>query len=104
MTIRFYVHLITKRAKSTALLDLEATEYFMNLAYAKWLCFLIKQLENPRPLYNIDGTKNKSKRLKYYTDLEVQMGTMHTTLQFFLSNLGKHKAILGYPWFAATQP
>jgi hypothetical protein len=25
-------------------------------------------------------------------------------LQFFLSNLGEHKVILGYPWFVATQP
>jgi len=23
---------------------------------------------------------------------------------FFLTELGEHKAILGYPWFAATQP
>ena len=37
MTIRFYVHSITKRAKSVALLNSGATENFMNLAYAKWL-------------------------------------------------------------------
>ena len=24
-------------------------------------------------------------------------------MQFFLTDLGEHKAILGYPWFAATQ-
>jgi hypothetical protein len=27
-----------------------------------------------------------------------------STLQFFLSNLGENKVILGYPWFAAFQP
>jgi hypothetical protein len=96
--------LITKRAKSTALLDSGAIENFMNLAYTKWLRLPIKQLKNPRPLYNVDGTKNKSGRLKYYTDLEVRTGTINTTLQFFLLDLGEHKAILGYPWFAATQP
>ena len=37
MTIRFYVHLIAKRAESIALLDSGPTENFMNLAYAKWL-------------------------------------------------------------------
>ena len=37
MTIQFYIHLIAKRAESIALLDLGATENFMNLAYAKWL-------------------------------------------------------------------
>ncbi len=25
-------------------------------------------------------------------------------MRFFLTQLGKHKAILGYPWFAAVQP
>src|SRR6266404_4683896 len=25
-------------------------------------------------------------------------------MRFFLTELGEHKAILGYPWFAATQP
>jgi hypothetical protein len=32
------------------------------------------------------------------------MGTTATKLRFFLSDLGEHKAILGYPWFAAVQP
>jgi hypothetical protein len=47
-------------------------ENFMNLPYTKWLCLSIKQLENPRPMYNINGTGNKSGRLKYYMDLKVQ--------------------------------
>jgi hypothetical protein len=42
--------------------------------------------------------------LLYYSDLSVQIGDKRVTLQFFLSNLGKNKAILGYPWFAAMQP
>jgi hypothetical protein len=32
------------------------------------------------------------------------MGNSNTILRFFLLNLGEHKAILGYPWFTATQP
>jgi hypothetical protein len=83
---------------------LGATENFMNLAYAKWLQLPIKQLPEPRPMLNIDGTENKSGKLKYYTNLNVQTGQNMTTLQFFLSDLGEHKVILGYPWFAATQP
>ena len=45
MTVRFYIHSITKRAESVALLDSGATENFMNLSYAKWLRLPIKQLE-----------------------------------------------------------
>ena len=90
MTIRFYVHSIAKRAESIALLDSGATENFMNLSYAKWLKLPIKQLPNPRPLLNVDGTENKSGLLKYYTDLEVRTRSTNTTLRFFLSDLGEH--------------
>ena len=73
----------------------------MNLAYAKWLRLSIKQLSEPRLVLNIDGTENKSGKLKYYTNLNIRMGQNTTTLRFFLSDLGEHKVILGYPWFAA---
>ena len=71
MTIQFYVHSIAKRAKSIGLLDLGVIENFMNLAYAKWLRLPIKQLPEPRPVLNINGTENKSGKLKYYTNLNV---------------------------------
>jgi hypothetical protein len=37
-------------------------------------------------------------------DLSVQMGSQRTNHRFYLSDLGDYKAILGYPWFASTQP
>ncbi len=37
-------------------------------------------------------------------DLAIHTGSTSTNMQFFLTELGEHKAILGYPWFAATQP
>ena len=104
MTVRLYIHSISKRAESIALLNSGATENFMNLAYAKWLRLPIKQLERTRKLFNADGTENKSGELKYYTDLNVRTGHQTTSLRFFLTNLGDHKAILGYSWFAAVQP
>src|SRR6201990_3115274 len=61
-------------------------------------------MPTPRKLYNVDGTENKAGQLQYFTDLQVQTGTARTPLRFFLSDLGDHKAILGYPWFAAEQP
>jgi len=96
--------LIAKRAKAVALLDSGATENFLNLSYAKWLKLPIKQLPMSRTLLNVDGTENKSGKLQYYTDLDVQTGPIKTMLQFFLLDLGEHKAILGYPWFSAMQP
>jgi len=79
-------------------------ENFMNLSYAKWLKLSIKNLDKPRQLFNVDRTENKAGMLKHYTDLEVQTGTSRNQLHFFLSDLGEHKAILGYSWFATVQP
>ncbi len=104
MTVRFYTHLSKKRAKGVALIDSGATENFMNLRYTQWLNLPIKRLEKPCQLFNVDRTKNKSNDLKFYMDLSVQTGGQRINHQFFLLDLREHKAILGYPWFASTQP
>ena len=104
MTVHFFIHSVVKRAEATALLDLGATENFMNLSYAKWLKLPIKEFDQPRKLFNVDNTENISGELKHYTDLQVQTGSKITKLRFFLTHLDEQKAILGYPWFAANQP
>src|SRR5712672_1461888 len=104
MTVRTYIHSPFKRVETTALLDSGATENFMNLTYAKWLKLPIKMLRYPRPLFNVDGSTNKQGDLKFYTDLAMRTGTVKKNMRFFLSDLGNHQLILGYPWFAAYQP
>ena len=104
MTLRFFIHSKSKRAEAIALVDSGAMENFMNLEYAKYLQLPIKHLEEPRKLFNVDGTTNKSGALQYYTDLQIQTGTHRTNLRFFITDLGDNKAILGYPWFASVQP
>jgi hypothetical protein len=75
MTVCFYTHSIVKRAEGVALVDLGATENFMNLQYIKWLRLPIKRLAFKQNLFNVNETENKSGKLKYYTDLEVKMGS-----------------------------
>jgi hypothetical protein len=104
MTIRSYIHSSRKRAEVAALVDLGATENFMNLNYAKWLGLPIKKLDHPQKVYNVDGTLNRGSSLEFYTDAQVQTGQNRTKMRFFLMNLGDHKLILGYPWFATVQP
>ena len=104
MTVHFFIHSIAKRAEATILLDSKATENFMNLLYAKWLKLPIKELAQPRKLFNVDNTENVSGKLKHYTNLQMQTGSKITKLCFFLTYIGKQKAILGYPWFVANQP
>ncbi len=104
MTVHVFIHSTAKRAETISLLDLGATENFLNLEYAKWLHLPIKKMTQPRKLFNVDGTKNKAGQLQYYTNLATRTGSTTTNMRFFLTELGEHKAILGYPWFAATQP
>jgi len=104
MNLRTYVHTAHRRTETTALLDLGATENFMSLTYAKWLKLPFKHLAQERPLFNVDGSTNKSGSLKYYMDLEMQTGNKQTYMCFFLMDMGDHKVILGYPWFTANQP
>ena len=52
----------------------------------------------------MDGTRNKNRDIEHYTDLEMQISNWKVWLRFFLTDLADQKAILGYPWFAATQP
>ncbi len=104
MTVRVFIHSNSKRAETISLLDLGATENFLNLDYAKWLKLPIKRLPYPRKLFNVDGTENKAGQLQFYTDLAIRTGSTTTNMRFFLTQLGEHKAILGYPWFAAVQP
>ena len=78
MTVQFFIHSIAKRAKAIALVDLGATENFINLTYAKWLWLPIKKLDTSRKLFNVDSIENKSGELQYYVDLQTHTGT-HTT-------------------------
>ncbi len=104
MTLRVFMHSNSKRANTVALLDSGATENFMSLQYAKYLQLPIKVLSKPQRLFNVDGTRNKAGDLKYYMDLHTRTGTTQRMLQYFLSDLGENRVILGYLWFAVTQP
>ena len=104
MTIQIYIHTKSKRAETPALLDSGTTENFINFNYAQQLHLPTKQLDNPRTRYNVDGSPNRKGKIHLYTDLEVRTGDRRTNMRFFLTDLGPQKVILGYPWFAATQP
>jgi len=87
-----------------ALLDSGMTENFMSLEYAKYLHLPIKTLPQLRKLYNVDSTRNQAGDLKYYVNLNTRTGLKNTNLRYFLTDLGDHKVILGYPWFTTAQP
>ena len=60
MNVHVYLHSRSKRAETQALLDSGATKNFMTMDYAKHLHLPIKELKEPRMLYNVDGSINKA--------------------------------------------
>jgi hypothetical protein len=77
MTIKAYIHAASKRAEIATLLDSGATENFISEDLAYQLRLPITRLHQPRPLFNIDGTKNRKGDITRYTDLEIQTGNKH---------------------------
>jgi hypothetical protein len=104
MTICIYLNSLYKRAETSALLDSGTTENFINPNYVRELKMPIEELAEPCKVFNVDGTQNCHGQITHYTDLDVQTGDQMRMMCFFLTNLGKQKIILGYPWFAAVQP
>jgi hypothetical protein len=104
MMLHVYMHTRSKRARTVTLLDSGATENFINISYARKLNLPIRRLTQERRLFNVNGTPNKAGTLKYYTDIVTRTGTKCTRLHYFLTDLGDNQVILGYPWFASTQP
>ena len=104
MQLHVFIHLTHKWDEAAALLDSGATENFIQELYTQQLKLPVKQLPYTWPVYNVNGTLNKNGHIHSYTDLEMQTGQQRTKLHFFLTDIGKQKLILGYPWFAATQP
>ncbi len=97
MTLRVYLYSKSKSAETIILLNSGATKNFISLDYAKHLHLPIKMLKEPRRLFNINGTPNRAGDLKYYVNLATRTGTQAKTLQYFLSDLGDSRVILGYP-------
>jgi len=64
MVLKAYIHAAHRRTEAPTLLDSGATENFINLNYAKWLKLPFKRLPYERPLFNVDGSTNKTGMLQ----------------------------------------
>jgi len=63
-----------------------------------------KKLIIPRPVYNIDRMPNIHGTITQTCELWVRQGTKEAKQLFYVTNLGKDKFILGYPWFQSFTP
>src|SRR5579863_9425212 len=63
-----------------------------------------RKLPKPRLVYNIDQSINKSGTITHSCDLFVTKGNKKVQQAFYVTNLGKNEAILGYPWLQEFNP
>jgi len=63
-----------------------------------------KKLIVPRPVYNVDGTPNIHGTITQTCELCIRQGNKEAKQIFYVTNLGKDKFILEYPWFCSFTP
>src|SRR6266702_1499210 len=91
-------------AEREVLVDSGANDNFIskNLLHRLRIGYL--PIETPIKKWNVDGTNNQDGAISHFTDLQVRTGKETKTLRFLITNLGRDKVILGYPWLMAFKP
>ncbi len=86
------------------LLDSGATQNFIDHATVARLRLGTKKLDIPQPVFNVDGTLNRHGTITHACDLMIIRGSKKERQRFYITNLGKDRFILGYPWFRTFNP
>ena len=97
-------HVRTKTLEIRALLDSGATDCFISPETVKELEAPTKKLDKTKEVKNVDGTANVSGSIKEETYLEVSLNKKKKMLRFYIANIGKEQAILGYPFLESLEP
>ena len=104
MTISLTVNMWHRTTKLEALLDCGATHNFIDPRTIKTLAMGTNLLKRPLLVHNVDGTINQGGTITSYCNLWVRRGTQVEKLGFYVTNLGRDRLILGYPWFKKFNP
>jgi hypothetical protein len=91
-------------ADKKALVNSGATNNFMHPAFAKRMGLGLQELPNPKKIFNIDNTINKSGMITHYLDLDVCTNGIHKEMRFLVTDIGHEEVLLGYPWLATFEP
>jgi hypothetical protein len=91
-------------ADKKALVDSGATDNFMHPAFAKRMGLGLQKLPNPKKIFNIDNTSNKSGMIMHFLDLKVQTNGITKEMRFLVTDIGHEEILLRYPWLATFEP
>ena len=93
-----------KQAEVLSLVDSGATDNFIHPKTVRQLRLKTMPLEQPKRLFNVDDTQNKSGEVTHYVKLEVATHQRCQPMNFLVSDIRKEDIILGYPWLVAFEP
>jgi hypothetical protein len=79
----------------TALLDSGVTGLFIDHDFALAEKLTMQSLTRPAPVYNVNGTPNKGGEIGEVVDVILRFWDHSECAIFAVTNLGKHKMILG---------
>jgi hypothetical protein len=91
-------------ADKKVLVDSGATDNFIHPKLLKQLGLGQRPLDQPKKIWNIDGTMNRAGKLTHYVDLDVRTGKRDKQMRFLITDLGNEDLILGYPWLSEFKP
>ena len=94
----------TTQKTEFALLDSGATENFLDPRTVERLRIPIRTLSEPQIIYNIDGTLNKAGSITHKAQLKITFGKETRTVDFFITDLGQDRAVLGFPFLRDFNP
>jgi hypothetical protein len=105
-SLQLPINIITYQGKQEdiALIDSGATNNFIDFRTVNKLGLGTRKIPRPIELYNVDGTHNQDGKIERSIHLYIDNGQQRIQTPFFVTNLGKDRIILGYPWFEAFNP
>ena len=104
MKVPISVRTSYNKADLRCLVDSGATDNFIHPRFVRRMKLGMRELSQPKKLYNIDDTTNKAGNMTHYIDLLVETAGRNKEMRFLVSDVGREDAILGYPWLATFEP
>ena len=87
-----------------ALLDSGANIIFIDRRWARDKNIPLILLQNPIPVFNVDGTKNSARNITHLANIIIDYQGHCEKVTAKVTDLGKNQVILGYTWLKKHNP
>lgn len=89
---------------TTALLDSGANSSYVDHSFVKKYSLDLVELEHPRYVYNVDGTRNQGGTVTHTIDLIIEVQGHQERASFYVTDLGRKSMIVGMSWLRLHNP